>query len=355
MAPPNSKVDLKDRMEMLRETSDEDYYSDEMPEGMDSTEFMEINHRRKAEVAEEKEMRELLPIKTKDGIIPRSTEVLKKVPEKMEESEVEEVEVDEAGPDEDADSDQDILESLEKDAAAVAKSAVSTADLLAERQHMVEELTYKIGVLCSGILEKPEEKIRNLSTLMNLIEETNKEGRVNLPSIRKLAILSMVEIFKDIVPEYRVGIVDLEAQQVRKQTLQRVSYENNLLTFYRKFLTKCEHMASKVKLNSNKFSNERATSQELVFAEIAIQAMCDLLVEHQYFNYGQNIAQFLVAFMDSYNENIRRMLFRAFTTIFKTDKRMDLTQHVSFFPFLIASKVQTQISFGKWATFTCYI
>lgn len=324
-AAKSATTDLKARMEMVKNFSDEDYFSEE---GDDKVESMELQHRQHAELNEDQEMRELLPIKTKEGLIARAEKVLKKakVVAEPEEDDEEPLEIDE-----DADSDQDIVDALKADMSATSKGAVTTADLLAERQHVVDTLTYKIGVLCSGILEKPEEKIKNLTTLMHMVSETSPERRVNLPSIRKLAILSLVEIFKDIIPEYRVGIVDLEQQKVKKQTMQRVAYENALLNYYRKFLTKCEHMAAKIKLNSNKFSNERASAQEIAFAQLAIQAMCDLLSEHPYFNYGQNIAQFLVAFMDNYNEAIRMSVFRCFTGIFKTDKRMDLTQHVSFF------------------------
>lgn len=35
---------------------------------------------------------------------------------------------------------------------------------------------------------------------------------VNLMSVRKIAMLSLLEVFKDILPEYRVGQVDLKMQ-----------------------------------------------------------------------------------------------------------------------------------------------
>lgn len=39
------------------------------------------------------------------------------------------------------------------------------------------------------------------------------QGEPNLLSVRKIAILSMLEVFKDIIPEYRIGQIDLKTQQ----------------------------------------------------------------------------------------------------------------------------------------------
>lgn len=212
-------------MDMIGESaseSEENILSD--GEVIDVTETMELQYRLQTEInTDNKEMRELLPIKTKQGLIPRETDVIlkKKKKDKKQtierDDDVEEVDVFQSE-DENQDSDNDILESLDKiikTPVGVPKETfkLSTADLLAERQEAIESLKFKIGVLCSGILEKPEEKIKNLTTLMHMIDEKNKEGRVNFFTIRKMAILSLMEIFKDIIPEYRVGVVDLETQK----------------------------------------------------------------------------------------------------------------------------------------------
>lgn len=228
----DKEKDLEDRMEMMggsaseSEDNAEQLQSGEEIEAMDDMETMEFQYRMQTEKnTDNKEMRELLPIKTKQGLIPRETDVIlkkkknnkKEVPV-LEEDVPEEIFASDDEADEDQDSDNDILESLDKIIKApvvVPKDTVklSTADLLAERQEAIESLKFKIGVLCSGILEKPEEKIKNLTTLMHMIDEKNKEGRVNFFTIRKMAILSLMEIFKDIIPEYKVGVVDLETQK----------------------------------------------------------------------------------------------------------------------------------------------
>lgn len=237
----NKQKDLEERMEMIGEResdseseNNDDHHDstfDEEIEVTDNTETMELQYRMQTEMnTDNKEMRELLPIKTKQGLISRETDVLlKKKKTEREQPNVadndieEEIFTPDLEKDEDIDSDNDILESLDKIIKAPVEMSediieLSTAELLAERQETIESLKFKIGVLCSGILEKPEEKIKNLTTIMHMIDEKNKEGHVNFFPIRKMAILSLMEIFRDIIPEYRVGVVDLETQK-GKQTL----------------------------------------------------------------------------------------------------------------------------------------
>lgn len=85
-------------------------------------------------------------------------------------------------------------------------------------------------------------------------------------------------------------------------------------------------MTSKLKVK--RFSSSTATVQERILAEIAIQCLCDLLSEHPYFNFSTNVVQLLVALLNNRDEKIRTPVYKCFTGIFKTDKRLDLTKHV---------------------------
>lgn len=251
---PENENDLQERMDMIGDSGSESDTSEIVDQEMqnqtndntniqslDRVEDLELQYKKVSKFEGlNKEMRELLPIKDKTGIIARTTEVEKKKPKvKQVESEIEEV-IDNEEEMGNLDSDEDILESLDKIIKAPApkkKNVVklSTADLLVERQETIESLKFKIGVLCSGVLEKPEEKIKNLTILMHMVDETNNERRVNFFSIRKLAILSLMEIFKDIVPEYRVGIIDLESQQ-GTYLLHRFFPETFYFTFFYLFI-----------------------------------------------------------------------------------------------------------------------
>lgn len=160
----------------------------------------------------------LLPIKSRDGeIITRTTEVDYKPRPKA--VKLEAVESDAEADDDSAsiyeDSDDDIVNDEEAAVhmhAEPEKKLISTTDLLIARQQEIERQKYRIGIICSGILEKPEDKMRNFNALFELMDESNAAGTPNLLTVRKVAIISVTEIFKDILPEYRVGQVDTKMQ-----------------------------------------------------------------------------------------------------------------------------------------------
>ncbi|XP_062121837.1 nucleolar complex protein 3 homolog [Drosophila sulfurigaster albostrigata] len=281
----------------------------------------------KKEQAAQKIKVNLLPIKSRDGeIITRTTEV-DYIPKPKRKAVDEEDEAE--GEDEEDEDDEEVYEDSDddvvNDAAPMPKQKlISTTDLLIARQQEIERQKYRIGIICSGLLEKPEDKMRNFNALYELMDEKNRAtGMVNLLAVRKLAIVSVTEIFKDILPEYRVGQVDTKMQTVRKATLDRVTFENALLQQFKKFLQKLEQLTAQV----NKRGGHK-TPQSVKMATVAVECMCELLLAHPYFNYVQNIAQLLVYMLNCNYGAMRQAVNQCFRTLFSNDKRLDMTLFV---------------------------
>ena len=108
------------------------------------------------------------------------------------------------------------------------KKAVSTADLLMLREQEIGKQKYRIGIICSGILEKPEDKLKNFTALFDLMDDRNGE-LTNLVTVRKIATISLMEVFKDILPEYRIGQVNLKMQTGVLKSFYAFFFINNLL------------------------------------------------------------------------------------------------------------------------------
>lgn len=135
-------------------------------------------------------VKSLLPIKTKDGIIARSlrdenisvNEKFVNYTSKINEEENSE--------------DEYILE-------ADCNSSVpkSSADLLARYNESLRNKKVHIGYLCSSLLENPEEKVSNFRVLFKLLEEDVLDAPL---SVKKLIIVSLLEVFKDILPSYQI-------------------------------------------------------------------------------------------------------------------------------------------------------
>ncbi|XP_058462359.1 nucleolar complex protein 3 homolog [Malaya genurostris] len=254
----------------------------------------------------------LLPIKTKKGgIINRNAEIILKKPTEIEERESMEA----------METNND-----ESDIIPVEKIKVSTTDLLMERFEDIEKQKYMIGITCASIVENPELKVTSLQLLLDLITETNLDAKVNMFVIRKLALISLVEVFKDIVPEYRLGIVDANSQKLKKSTLLRVNYEKELLLQYKKFLVLCEEFTQI--LHRGRVKQNQSLGEKVQIAEIAVQCICDLLIAHPYFNYSLNKAQMLVTLLNNDREDIRKRIYACFVAIFKVDNRFDISIHI---------------------------
>lgn len=269
--------------------------------------------------------KELLPIKTKTGIIPREIKVetkKKKVAEEKEESDGDE--------DEDSsleeDSDAEVLEEIEEsdDEGGNKPTAVSMADLMIHRENELQKQKFKIGIICSGILEQPEDRVKNFGSLFELMESKTKENHQNLVSVRKIAIISAAEVFKDILPDYKLGIQDMENLKLKKTTLNRVAFENVLLTQYKRYLQYLDRFTMMVSK-----TRKDLLPQHVAIAEVATHCLCDLLGANPNFNFSQNIAQTLVFLSNNRFAQIREPVNKCFKRIFATDKRLDLTYFVS--------------------------
>lgn len=83
---------------------------------------------------------------------------------------------------------------------------VSVIELLACREQLLRSKRLKIGLLSSSLLEAPELKSENFRALLELMEETNPQVWI---TVRKLATVSLLEVFKDLLPSYNI----LQSQQ----------------------------------------------------------------------------------------------------------------------------------------------
>lgn len=320
------------RQRLNSESDDSESGSDNESEMEEMAEHLEMEQRKnsKIEAGATMKMKDLLPIKTKTGVVSRQVEDSKKkvfMPESEDEDEDDGMDIDDEDeePNSEDDSDKEIVEGTKNGKPQNKKKMLSATELLLEREQELQRTKFRIGVICSGLLEKPEEKVKNFGALIDLMVEYGSDKERNLLSTRKLAMISLVEVFKDIVPDYKVGVVDLEQQKVKKDTLARVTYENELLKYYKKYLRELENITKALKRRKY---GPRPSKEFVALAEVSIHCLCEALLSQPYFNYSTNIGQLLVTFLNCQNEVVRKRIHETFVKLFKTDKRLDLTRHI---------------------------
>lgn len=90
----------------------------------------------------------------------------------------------------------------------------------------------QIEETCGLVIESPESNLSNLSLLFKFLTDDSFE-------IIKICSLSLVEIFKDIVPLYRLDKEEIETklkEVISKQERKVLAFEYDLLNYYKKFL-----------------------------------------------------------------------------------------------------------------------
>jgi nucleolar complex protein 3 len=245
------------------------------------------------------QQRSLLPIKTDRGqLIAQSTPIIK---EEIQDEEEEEEQQEEP---------------TSSTTPPAPSKPVSVIELLVERDKKLNETKQTIVTLCDLIMKSPYEEISNLKQLRLLL---NLGDPLISLTIRKLTMLSLVELFRDIVPGYRIRSLkeqtkdDNEEMKNKKTNKKEMlskdvqgirHFEQTLLKHYQYFLHFLEQCAKKnlpdnhLAKNKNK-QIKTIQSSKLSLGHLAIQCLCKLLTNLHHFNFKTNLLDVIVQFMAS--------------------------------------------------------
>ncbi|EOB05669.1 Nucleolar complex protein 3-like protein, partial [Anas platyrhynchos] len=263
---------------------------------------------RRMKTEPEKELIHLLPIKDKGGIIPQTMEKpVLNVEEDEEEEDAEETEV---------------AEDFSEEPLPV----LTPEEMAAQRKRKLQERKMHIAALASAILSDPD---NNVASFLNQIKKL-KELRAMLMEqdpnvaviVRKLVMVSLMEIFKDIVPSYRIRpLTEAEkAAKVKKETQKLREFEEGLVSQYKFYLENLEQTIKDWKQRKLKKSNVISLKAYKGLAEIAVKCLCELLVALPHFNFHNNIIVLIVPLMNDTSKTISELCCEAVQKLFKQDK-----------------------------------
>lgn len=193
------------------------------------------------------------------------------------------------------------------------KTAASAGDDQNKKQNVLQELAafvnvedrreeakQRIAVAAQSLLALPESSLPHLRTLLELSVAPDLH-------IARLAMLSCVAVFIDILPGYRIRLPtekELEIQ-VSKEVQKLRDYESALLRAYQAFL--------KILLravNGSKGGQARAGH-----GRVALRCMCNLLTSLAHFNYMSDLLQVIVPNSAAKDEKVQKMCCEALTKL----------------------------------------
>uniref|UniRef100_A0A8C6XLL2 Nucleolar complex protein 3 homolog n=1 Tax=Naja naja TaxID=35670 RepID=A0A8C6XLL2_NAJNA len=242
----------------------------------------------------EKELIHLLPIKDKHRIIPQTIEkpgqIHLELPQTGEEHTLE-----------------DPL------------SGLTVEELLVHRKKKLQEKKMQIAVLASAILSDPENTIKKLKELRAMLMEQDPNVAV---IVRKLVMISLMELFKDVTPSYKIRpLTEREKNtKVKKETQKLREFEEGLVSQYKFYLENLEQCIKDWKQRKLKKSNVISVKAYKGLAEIAVKCLCELLVALPHFNFHNNIIALVVPLMNDDSKKISELCCDAIKGLFKQDK-----------------------------------
>ncbi|KAJ7452460.1 nucleolar complex-associated protein-domain-containing protein [Mycena galericulata] len=221
-----------------------------------------------------------LPIKLADGRIQKTGTKVKQLPTSE----------DTDSESEDADENEDEQEYVRREdvstGARFGRPAVVDVVGNKSRAARIQGAKDQIASICQDIVADPENSLgllRRLHTfsLAEISTPSHPEPVANDLIIRKLAILSQLAVFKDIIPGYRIrALTEKEkAEKVSQMVARTRDWEQGLLVVYQTYLRALE-------------AELKARSE---LADIALNSMCTLVTEVTHFNFRVNLMSCIVA------------------------------------------------------------
>ncbi|XP_056153207.1 nucleolar complex protein 3 homolog [Lampris incognitus] len=258
---------------------------------------------RKMLKTQEKEVIHLLPIKDKTGVIPQSME--KPVAQNNDEEEETDVHAE--------------FEPCESEEEPEPELQLTEGEREQLRAQKLTEKKQRIATLGSAIISDPTNGIKKLKELRGMLMESDPFVAV---SVRKLVMVSLMEIFKDIIPSYRIRpLTESEkATKVKKDTKQLRDFEEGLVSQYKFYLEDLEMNIADWKKKRKKRVQAVSLESYRGLAEVAIRCLCELLLALPHFNFHNNIIVMLVPLMNDPAKKVSEMCCEAMCNMFKQDR-----------------------------------
>ncbi|KAE8590818.1 hypothetical protein XENTR_v10018217 [Xenopus tropicalis] len=257
---------------------------------------------RRSKAEPEKEVIHLLPIKDKHGIIPQSMEKPVIPSEEQEGNEEEEME---------AENTEEVPEEPLR--------IMTVEEMILQRQATLEQRKTQIATLASAILAEPDNSIKKLKEMRSMLMEQDPSVAV---TVRKLVMLSLMEVFKDITPSYKIRPLTEEEKsaRVKKETQKLREFEEGLVSQYKFYLENLEQILKDWKQMKTKKSEVVSLNAYKGLAVIAVKCLCELMVSLSHFNFHNNIIFLVVPLVNDQCKQVSEMCVEAVRKLFRQDK-----------------------------------
>ncbi|XP_058071735.1 nucleolar complex-associated protein 3 isoform X2 [Magnolia sinica] len=183
-----------------------------------------------------------------------------------------------------------VQENLQSEVLAEVKEDLSAEEVFLKKKSKLAE----IGM---ALLADPESNIKFLKDLLQICKDEDQ-------NIVKLGLLSLLAIFKDIIPGYRIRLpTEKELEMtVSKEVKKMRYYESTLLQSYKAYLQKLIVL-------------EKHPS----FQHVAVRCMCNLLDAVPHFNFRENLLASVIKNIGTSDDVVRKLCCSSVKSLFTNE------------------------------------
>lgn len=205
----------------------------------------------------------------------------------------------------------DIVQAAEVDPSALLQAREQIATLASQivgDPEMGMGLLRRLAVFAQPRIEPPPEETG---------EKRKRDHTVRVhPYIRQLALMSLLAVFIDIIPGYRIRALSEkeEKERVGQDVARRREWEQTLVSVYRDYLEMLEFEVRK---------------QASTLAPIALKCFCTLLTRASHFNFRKNIVAIVVSHLSRKQwDDASKQCFDALVSLLKKDNDGEISLEV---------------------------
>lgn len=185
----------------------------------------------------------------------------------------------------------------------VNESSQAQADVLEEvkkdltAEEVNESKKFRLAEIGTALLTDPEANIKSLSEMLQISKSEDR-------AIVALGLKSLLAVFKDIIPGYRIRLpTEKEQAMVVSKAVKKMRfYESTLLSVYKAYLLKLIYLGEKP-----------------AFQRVAIRCICNLLEAVPHFNFRERLLAIVVKNISSADDVVRKLCCAAIKSVFTNE------------------------------------
>ncbi|XP_047333626.1 nucleolar complex-associated protein 3 [Impatiens glandulifera] len=168
-------------------------------------------------------------------------------------------------------------------------------ELTAEESN--KAMKFRLAELGTELLMDPESNIKSLKEMLQICNKGDH-------SITVIGLKSLLAVFKDIIPGYRIRLPTAKEQEmvVSKAIKKMRLYESTLLSVYKAYLNKLI-----------------ALEKQQPLKRVAVRCLCTLLDAHPHFNYWESLLAAVLKNLNSTDEVVRKLCCATVKSLFTNE------------------------------------